>query len=97
MTVIVTVNVEARFRGFLTSVMLEIAPGVYTAPAMTQGIRDRVWGVIELWFHELGNGSIVMTWRESNAPGGQQIRNLGAPPKEIVEADGVHLVRYRGL
>ena len=27
MTVVVTVNVEARYRGFLASAMLEIAPG----------------------------------------------------------------------
>ena len=32
MTVVVTVSVEARYRGFLASVMLEIAPGVYTSP-----------------------------------------------------------------
>ena len=37
MTVIVTVNVEARYRGFLASAMLEIAPGVYTSPNMTGG------------------------------------------------------------
>ena len=41
MTVVVTVNVEARYRGFLASVMLEIAPGVYTSPNMTRGIRER--------------------------------------------------------
>lgn len=95
MTVIVTVNVEARYRGFLASVMLEIAPGVYTSPAMTQGIRDRIWSVIARWYYELGTGSIVMTWRDASAPGGQQIRSLGEPPKKIVEADGIHLVRYR--
>ena len=36
MTVVVTVNVESRYRGFLASVMLEIAPGVYTGPRMTR-------------------------------------------------------------
>ena len=97
MTVIVTVNVEARYRGFLTSVMLEIAPGVYTSPAMTRGIRDRIWGVIARWYYELGTGSIVMTWRDASASGGQQILSLGEPPKEIVEADGIHLVRYRSV
>ena len=29
MTVVVTRDFEARYRGFLTSIMLEIAPGVY--------------------------------------------------------------------
>ena len=33
MTMVVTRNVAPRYHGFLTSVMLEMAPGVYTGPA----------------------------------------------------------------
>ena len=54
MTIVVTVNVEGRYRGFLASAMLEIAPGVYTAPMMTSGIRDRIWDVLSRWYYELG-------------------------------------------
>ncbi len=95
MTVVVTVNVEARYRGFLTSAMLEIAPGVYTSPQMTSGIRERIWDVLSRWYYELGQGSIVMTWRDSTAVGEQRIRTLGEAPKDIVDADGVYLVKYR--
>ena len=94
MTVVVTVNVEGRYRGFLASVMLEIAPGVYTSPDMTSGIRDRVWDVLVRWHNEIGNGSIVMTWRNPTSMSQQSIRSLGNPPKEIVDADGVYLVKY---
>ncbi len=94
MTVVVTVNVEGRYRGFLASAMLEIAPGVYTSPMMTSGIRDRIWNVLSRWYYELGQGSIVMTWRDPSAVGEQQIRTLGEAPKSIVDADGVHLVKY---
>ena len=94
MTVVVTVNVEARYRGFLASAMLEIAPGVYTSPQMTSGIRERIWDVISRWYYELGTGSIVMTWRDPSAVGEQRIRTLGDSPKEIVDADGVYLVKY---
>ena len=94
MTIVVTVNVEGRYRGFLASAMLEIAPGVYTAPMMTSGIRDRIWNVLSRWYYELGQGSIVMTWRDPSAVGEQQIRTLGEAPKSIVDADGVHLVKY---
>ena len=94
MTVIVTVNVEGRYRGFLASAMLEIAPGVYTSPNMTRGIRERVWDVLRRWYYELGNGSIVMTWRDQAGVGDQQVRTLGEAPKEIVDADGVYLVKY---
>ncbi len=93
MTVVVTINVEARYRGFLASAMLEIAPGVYTSPQMTEGIRSRVWDVLERWRLELGNGSIVMTWRDPSAVGEQRILTLGEAPKEIVDADGVFLVK----
>ncbi len=94
MTVIVTVNVEGRYRGFLASAMLEIAPGVYTAPMMTSGVRERVWEVVSRWYYELGQGSIVMTWRDPSAVGEQRIRTLGEAPKSIVDADGVYLVKY---
>ena len=94
MTVVVTVNVEARYRGFLASAMLEIAPGVYTAPQMTSGIRERVWDVVSRWYYELGQGSIVMTWRDPSAVGEQRILTLGEAPKKIVDADGVYLVKY---
>ena len=94
MTVIVTVNVEARYRGFLASAMLEIAPGVYTSPNMTSGIRERIWAVLSEWYSQLGQGSIVMTWRDSAAVSEQAVRTLGESPKEIVDADGVYLVKY---
>ena len=88
MTVIVTVNVEGRYRGFLASAMLEIAP------MMTAGIRERVWEVLTRWHAELGQGSIVMTWRDPSAIGEQRIRTLGEAPKSIVDAGGVYLVKY---
>jgi len=94
MTVVVTVNVEGRYRGFLASAMLEIAPGVYTSPQMTDGVRERVWDVLAQWYYELRQGAIVMTWRDPKAVGEQRIRTLGEPPKEIVDADGVYLVKY---
>ena len=94
MTVVVTVNVEGRYRGFLASAMLEIAPGVYTSPNMTSGIRERIWDVLKHWYYDLGQGAIVMTWRDPSGVGDQQIRSLGEAPKEIVDADGVFLVKY---
>lgn len=93
MTLVVTRNVEDRYRGFLNSVMLEIAPGVYTSPRMTKGIRERVWMVLAEWHGELRNGAIVMTWRAPEEAGGQGLAYLGEPPRELVEVDGMVLVR----
>ena len=44
--IVVTRDVEMRYRGFLGSVMLELAPGVYAGPRMSKGVRERVWDVL---------------------------------------------------
>ncbi len=93
MAMVVTRNVEARYRGFLASTMLEIAPGMYVAPNLTASVRTRVWTVLSKWWAALGSGSIVMVWRDSKATGNLRIETLGEPPKEIVDADGILLVR----
>ena len=89
MVVIVTRDVADRFRGFLASSMLEIAPGVYTAPRMSKGVRERVWSVLADWFGGLGGGSIVMTWRDGSEPCGQGLRTLGQPPRRFADIDGL--------
>ena len=93
MTVVVTVDVAPRFRGFLASCMLEIAPGVYTSPRMSPAVRNRVWDVLEEWHDELGGGGVVMTWRDPACVGGQGLALLGTPPRELYDAEGVFLAR----
>lgn len=96
MTVVVTSNVSGRFRGFLTSCMLEIAPGVYASPRLSKAVRERIWKVCEGWFFvNQGQGSIVMTWRDMQLPGGQGVEVLGEAPKDIVDHEGIRLVRRR--
>jgi CRISPR-associated protein Cas2 len=79
MVVVVTRDVADRFRGFLASAMLEIAPGVYTAPRMSKGVR---------WHGQLGGGAILMTWSDPSEPFGQGIRTRGLPSRTFVELDG---------
>lgn len=94
MTVVVTRNVPDRYRGFLASCMCEIAPGVYTAPRMNRGIRERVWQVMVDWFEEdAEEQSVLMTWPDAKLPGGQRIRALGVPRNDLVRLDGVYLAR----
>jgi CRISPR-associated protein Cas2 len=93
MTVVVTRDVAGRVRGFLTSCFLEIAPGVYTAPDLSKGVRERVWTVLEDWMSALGSGSAVMTWPDANAAGGQQVRFLGEPPKDLWRVGEMVLLR----
>jgi CRISPR-associated protein Cas2 len=93
MVVIITRDVEARYRGFLGSAMLELAPGVYAHPRMSAGVRTRIWDVLSDWYYELLKGSILMTWADTGASGGLGLATLGEPPKSIVAHDALLLVR----
>jgi CRISPR-associated protein Cas2 len=93
LAVVITRDVEARYRGFLSSAMLELAPGVYAHPRMSAGVRTRIWAVLSEWHGRLRRGSIVMTWAEAAANGGLGLLTLGEPPKEIVAYDSLLLVR----
>ncbi|QGU33449.1 type I-E CRISPR-associated endoribonuclease Cas2e [Thermochromatium tepidum] len=93
MTVVVTRNVSARVRGFLASAMLELAPGVYSAPRISPAVRERIWSVLADWFPNEEGASIVMIWQEREMPGGQAVRTLGTPPIAFAEVDGLILAR----
>jgi len=94
MVVVVTRNVPDRFRGFLASCMLEIAPGVYTSPKMSRAVRERVWAVLIEWAEALPqDGGVLMTFRDASSLSGQVVLVLGWPKKEIVEHNGVWLER----
>ena len=95
MVVVITRDVEARYRGFLGSTMLELAPGVYAHPRMSGSVRTRIWGVLDDWYRQLRHGSIVMTWADSAANGGLGLNSLGEPPKQIVAHDAMLLVRRK--
>lgn len=93
MTVVVTNDALPRVRGFLASCMCEIAPGVYTAPRMSQGVRERIWRVLEDWWWSEPAGSILMTWPETRQRGGQQVQALGSPRRDLFCHEGVYLAR----
>lgn len=89
MTVVVTRNVSDRVRGFLASSMLELAPGVYSAPRISPAVRNRIWRVLVEWFPNETEASIVMVWVNSDMPCGQSVLTLGSPPVKIIEIDGL--------
>ncbi len=91
MTVVVTRNVSDRMRGFLASTMLELTPGVYTAPRLNVAVRERIWKVTQDWFYAENEASIVMLWADSQKPGGLDVRILGLPPVKLLEVDGLIL------
>lgn len=93
MTVLVTRNVADRIRGFLASTLLELGPGIYSAPRLSPAVRERIWDVVSEWFLLEHEASVVMVWADSQVPGGQNVRVLGIPPVELVEVDGLIVTR----
>ena len=93
LVVIVTRDVADRFRGFLASAMLEVAPTVYISPRMNPRVRTRTWKVLTDWHQAEPRGSVVMVWRDIEQTGGVGIATLGTPPRELVEVDGLWLTR----
>ena len=94
LVVIVTRDVAYRYRGFLASLMLEVSPAVYISPRMNPGVRTRAWDTLSGWFAAEPQGNLVMVWRDINETGGIGIKTLGEPPKELVEVDGLWLVKH---
>ncbi|HQW20075.1 MAG TPA: type I-E CRISPR-associated endoribonuclease Cas2e [Rhodocyclaceae bacterium] len=82
-----------RVRGFLASSMLELAPGVYSAPRITPAVRERIWHVLSDWFPNEKEASIVMLWADTSMPGGQAAATLGLPPVQLIEIDGMLATR----
>lgn len=93
MTVIVVRDVADRYRGFLSSVMPEIAPGVFVSPDLSRAVRERIWAVVSGWWDAVPGGSVVLTWRDDTAAGRLGLLTLGLPRRELVDLDGMLLVR----
>lgn len=93
MTVIVTRNAPDRVRGFLASCACEIAPGVYTAPEMTKAVRERMRDAVLELSPNAPDVSVLITWPDAKAPGGQAFWSFGSPAVELVEHDSFYLAR----
>lgn len=92
-TVFHAVAVADRYRGYLSSVSVEIAAGLYVAPAMSKAVRERVWETLSSWWSTMPGGSLVMLWRDKDAPGEIALLTLGTRRYEPVEIDGMILMR----
>lgn len=93
MTLVVTRDVSARFRGFLASCMLELAPGVYAGPRLTARTRERIWDLLTDWWQHDPGTCIIMTWPDRTKVGGQAIRTLGVPPISFEDVQDIVLAR----
>lgn len=94
MVVVVTRNAPGRYRGFLASCLLEIAPGAYISPSINAATRERIWDVCEDWSSLLPeDGSVLMAWRDKAQSSGIAMKTLGVPKTDLVSVDGLFLAR----
>lgn len=91
LTLLVTRDVAARYRGFLASVMPELAPGVYVAPELSAAVRERIWAVMEEWWEHAPGAAVLMAYPDRGAPGRLAVRTLGTPPVALAEIAGVRV------
>lgn len=93
LTVLITRDVEDRYRGFLSSTMLEVAAGTYISKSLTPRARDKVWKVVSEWHGELNRGSVTLIYPDSASDGGIAVHSLGVPTRRPVPIDGALLMK----
>ncbi len=92
LTVLITRDVEDRYRGFLASAMLEASAGVYVSKGLTPRARDKIWKVVADWHATLNRGSLTLLYADAACPGGLAVKILGAPTRRPVPIDGTLLM-----
>lgn len=92
LTVVITRDVEDRYRGFLAAAMLEAAPGVYVSKTLNRRSREKVWRVVSDWHASLQRGSLTLIYPDASSDGGLAIQTLGTPARRAVRLDGALLM-----
>jgi CRISPR-associated protein Cas2 len=85
--------VADRYRGFLSSIIPEVGPGVYVSSELSCGVRERLWTVLSGWRDGTPGGSVMLVWKDDAAPSRLGLLTLGLPARTLVDLDGVLLVR----
>lgn len=95
LTLVITRDVDNRYRGLLRSTMVEVAAGIYVSPQINRDARERLWDVVERWHAALRRGCIIMIWRDTDASGHIGVRAVGETTRDLCDADGFILTRLK--
>ena len=88
MVVMILENVSVGLRGELTRWMLEPHAGVFVG-SLSAMVRDRLWMKC---CQKIGTGGALMVWSTNNEQG-YQMRSYDQTHREVVDFDGLQLVR----
>lgn len=89
MIVIITVNVPERTNGYLSSIMLEVNPGVFVSPNISRSVLEKTWNIVSGWWHENGTGNLLMMKTNKDLPGNIELRYAGSSRRKIVTLDDI--------
>jgi CRISPR-associated protein Cas2 len=88
MVVILLENVRTGLRGELSRWLFEVKAGVFVG-RVSALVRDELWGMVGA---QLGKGSAILLF-PTNTEQGFVARTLGNPSRQLVDIEGVFLVR----
>lgn len=91
MVVMILENVPVSLRGELTRWLIEPHPGVFVGDVNAM-VRDRLW---KKCCQARRSGGVVQIWT-TNTEQGFEMRMHGNTGREVVEFDGLQLIRVRG-
>ncbi len=88
MVVILLENVRTGLRGELSRWLFEVKAGVFVGKVSAL-VRDELWDFVAT---RLGKGSAVMLF-PMNTEQGFDVRTLGNPSRQLVDIEGLWLVK----
>jgi len=88
MVVMVLENVPVSLRGELTRWLIEPYPGIFVGHVNAM-VRDRLW---DKCCKGKRVGGVVQAW-STNTEQGFQLRSAGVTKRDVVEFDGLQLIR----
>ena len=88
MVLLVVERVPPGLRGELTRWMLEVHPGVFVG-TLSSLVRDRLWTRV---VDRVRDGAAILVYSTANEQG-FTIRTYGPTSREVVDFDGLRLVR----
>lgn len=88
MVVMVLEKVPASLRGELTRWLVEVKTGVFVG-RLSARVRDKLW---EKCCQERHTGGVTQIW-STNTEQGFKMRMCGSTQREIVDYDGLQLIR----
>lgn len=91
MIVIILESVTVGLRGELSRWLIEPHSGVFVGDVSAR-VRDRLW---EKCISRKRSGGVVQIW-STNTEQGYKIRMAGSTKRELVEAEGLQLIRIPG-